>query len=288
MIFITGASGNVGTAVVQALQTRQVPLRIGSRKPDAVMAQDQIEVVPFDFLDAATFSTAVRGCQAVFLLRPPAISNTRETLNVLIDVARTEGIQSIVFVSVAGAADRPWVPHHAVEQCLQQGSSGWTILRPGFFAQNFGDAYREDIVQLDRVIVPAGKGRVAFIDARDIAQVAAKILLDPAPHHAKIYTLTGSEALSFAAAAQMLSEVLERTIAYDAASIPGYGWHLLRRKLPLAQILVQTVLHVGLRFGQAESVDPALAQLLEHPPRTLQDYFQDHRELWLRSSLKSI
>ncbi len=48
-----------------------------------------------------------------------------------------------------------------------------------------------------------------------------------------------------------------------------------------AQATVQTILHVGLRFGQAEQIDATLEKLLGHPSRTVYSYIQDHRELWL-------
>lgn len=283
MIFVTGASGNVGAAVVEYLCTRQVPIRIGSRKLNSTHSQAGIEAVSFDFLDANTYRSAVQGCKAVFLLRPPAISDTRKTLNPFVDVARAEGVQQFVFVSVAGAADNPLVPHHAVEQHLKQ-KADWTILRPGFFAQNLGDAYREDIVQDDRIFVPAGAGRVAFIDVRDIGEVAANALIDPVSHQEQIYTLTGAEAVTFAEVASILTEELGRTIAYDSASIPGYCLHLLRRSMPPAQILVQTVLHVGLRFEQAEAVDDTLGTLLGRRPRTIRDYIHDYQDLWLKTT----
>ncbi|MBE9012384.1 NAD(P)H-binding protein, partial [Pseudanabaenaceae cyanobacterium LEGE 13415] len=216
MIFVTGASGNIGRAVVEYLRDRQVPFRIGSRSPNAAP-----EAVTFNFLDPNTFESAVRGCRVMFLLRPPAVSDTKSTLNRLIDVARSQGVQHIVFISVAGAGDNPAVPHHATEQHLQKGGNDWTILRPGFFAQNLGDAYREDILNDDRIFLPAGAGRVAFIDTRDVGEVAARILIDPAEHQGKTYTLTGAEANTFYEVAGMLSEELDRTIAYRPASIPG-------------------------------------------------------------------
>lgn len=280
MILVTAASGNVGSAVVELLRDRQADFRIGTRKLNA--AQD-IDTIRFDFLDARTFRSAVQGCKAVFLLRPPAISDTRKTLNPFLDVARAEGVEQVVFVSVAGAADNPIVPHHAVEQHLRQGQLGWTILRPGFFAQNLGDAYRRDIVERDRLFVPAGAGRVAFIDVRDIAAVAVQALIDPAAHQQQIYTLTGSEALTFAEVASILSIELGRSIAYQPANMPHYALHLLRRQMPLEQVLVQTALHVGLRFGQAETIDETLAKLLGHSPRSLRDYIRDHRNLWLQN-----
>ena len=281
MIFVTGASGNVGQAVVRLLRERGAPFRIGVRKPASFAAQPGEEVVPFDFLDQATYLPAVHGCDALFLLRPPAVADTGKTLNPLIDVARAQGVRQIVFISVAGAADNRIVPHHAVEQHLRHGAGGWTILRPGFFAQNLGDAYQRDICEQDRLYVPAGMGRAAFIDVRDVAEVAILALIEPEPHHRQCYTLTGPEAIGFTAAAEILSLALGRTIHYQPASIPGYMLHLKRRQQPFAQIVVQTVLHVGLRFGQAEAVDPALARLLGRPSRTLKDYVSDHRMLWL-------
>lgn len=190
------------------------------------------------------------------------------------------GGRQVVFLSVAGAADNPLVPHYAVEQHLRQGPAGWTIVRPGFFAQNLGDAYRDDIVQHDRIFVPAGAGRAAFIDVRDVAAVAVDALVNPAAHQGRVYTLTGPEALSFADAASLLSHELNRTIRYQPASVPAYFFHLRRRGMPFGQVIIQTILHVGLRFGQAETVDETLASLLKQPPRTLHNYVRDHRALW--------
>lgn len=280
MILVTGSSGNVGSEVVRCLRTRHTRFRLCARKPDTIPPEDGVEVVPFDFLEPSTFRGALRGCDAVFLLRPPAVSDTRATLNPFLDVARAHGVRQVVFVSVAGAADNPLVPHHAVEQKLRRGPAGWTIVRPGFFAQNLGDAYRDDIVRDHRLFVPAGSGRAAFVDVRDVAEVAVDALMDPASHRGQAYTLTGPEALSFSDAARLLSTELARTIRYQPATIPAYFAHLRRRGLPLAQVLVQTVLHVGLRFGQAETVDDTIARLLGHRPRTLETYVRDHRSLW--------
>ncbi len=279
MIFVTGASGNVGREVVRGLQSRGTAFRIGDRSPAAITTSGA-ETVAFDFLDATTYRSAVTGCNAVFLLRPPAISNTRKTLNKFIDVTRAHGVRQIVFISVAGAATNPIVPHHAVEVHLRGGPPGWTILRPGFFMQNLGSAYRADIRDDDRIYVPAGKGGVAFVDTRDLASVAVEALVDPEAHAGQAYTLTGSETLSFSDVAALLSAELGRTINYHPASIFGYVAHVLKSGLPLAQALVQTVLHVGLRLGQAEEIDPTLLQLLGHPPMTMAAYVRRNRDMW--------
>lgn len=280
-MLVTGATGNVGREVVRA--ARALGLRVRAAARDAASVREmfgtQAEAVHLDYADPSTFACA-DGTEALFLLRPPAIADVATTLLPFVDQARRSGVRHVVFLSVAGAGTNPIVPHHAVEVHLRKGE-GWTLLRPGFFAQNFGDAYRRDLVEDDRVYVPAGRGRAAFVDVRDVAEVAAQALADPAAHDRQAYTLTGAEAVGFASAASRLSTVMARPFRYEAASVLGYVLHLRGRGMPWAQVAVQTILHVGLRFGQAERIDPTLARLLGRPPRSLDDYFRDHRSTWL-------
>jgi uncharacterized protein YbjT (DUF2867 family) len=285
-MLVTAAAGNVGREVVAELVRRGVPVRAAERdlaRASAVAASG-VERVRLDFTDRATWGPAVAGCDAMFLLRPPAISDMRATLVPFVDRARDEGVRHVVFLSVAGAGSNKLVPHHAVEAHLAASREPHTILRPGFFAQNLQDAYLRDITEDDRLHLPAGEGRVAFVDVRDVAEVAALALVDPAAHAAKAYTLTGPEAIDFRAVAEILSDALGRTIRYVPASVLGYVHHLRRRRgLAWQHALVQTILHVGLRWGQAQTVDPTLARLLGRPGRTLCTYVHDHAHLFGRA-----
>ena len=281
VILVTGSSGNVGREVVRALRSKNVGVRAADRDParSRKLFGNDVEAVRFDFRDPSTFDVA-RGASALFLLRPPAIADVAKTLIPFVDRARELGVRHIVFLSVAGAEKNRFVPHHAVEQHLAK-MRGWTILRPGFFAQNFGDAYLRDIVEDGRIYVPAGRGKVAFVDVRDVAELAATIFEAPTAHDGRGYTVTGGEAIDFGSAAVSLSTVLGRTIRYEAASILGYLQHLHQRGMPWAQVGVQTILHTGLRFGQAARVDPTLERLLGRKPGTVREYFEDHRDIWM-------
>lgn len=280
-MLVTGAAGNVGVGVVRGLLARGLPVRaadldlrvLGDRAPGAA-------AVHLDLTDPKTFAPALRGVRRVFLIRPPAIARVGPTLNRFLDVAVAEGVEHVVFSSVAGAETNRVVPHHRVERHLMASGLGWTMLRPGFFAQNLATAYRQDVVRDARVHVPAGLGRVAFIDVRDLGEVAALVLADPAPHRGVGYTLTGPEAITFYDVAAVLTKELGRPVRYEPASILGYVRHLGRQGLPMPQRLVQTVLHAGLRRGDAETVDPTLERLLDRRPHTLAEYVRDHRDLW--------
>lgn len=281
-VLVTAALGNVGREVVDRCVRQGLAVRVTDRDPSRMPAAWRShEPHRLDFLDRSTWAPALDGCDGVFLLRPPPIGDMRATLCPFIDAAYRRGVQHLVFLSVAGAERNEWVPHRKVERHLEAHAGSWTVLRPGFFAQNLRDAYRRDIVEDDRLHVPAARGRVAFIDVRDLAEVAARVFLDPGAYRRKALTITGGEAVTFDEVARLLSVALQRPIRYEPASVLGYVWHLRRRRsLPWMQAVIQTILHVGLRRGDAEAVDPTLAAILGRRPRTMAAYIADDASTW--------
>lgn len=286
-ILVSGALGNVGREVLRGCVARGLPTR--AAHPSAAVAREHLgavggadlEVAALDFLDPATWKPALEGCDRLFLLRPPPLGDMERTLLPFLDEARRSGVGHVVFLSVAGAEERSWIPHRKVELHLERTGTDWTVLRCGFFAQNLEDAYRRDLVEDGRLFVPAGAGRVAFVDVRDVGELAAMVFTDPARWKGRFLTLTGPEALTFDEVASVLSRELGREIRYEPASLPAYGWHLRRRRgLPWMQVLVQSILHAGLRRGDAASVDPTLGASLGRAPGTLEAYARRQRSLF--------
>ena len=188
-VVVTGALGNVGAAVVQALAARGVAVRAADIRPDALTARfgDGLDVARLDFGDAATFGPVLKDARSLFLIRPPAISRVGPTLNRFVDAAVEAGVEHVVFSSVAGAESDRIVPHHRVEKHLLASGLEWTILRPGFFSQNIGSAYRQDIVEDD-------KG-----DAEPVTDTVERLLGRPArtvreyvTDHAQTWSVSGS------------------------------------------------------------------------------------------------
>lgn len=276
-ILITGANGNMGRALMAVLTARGIPTRQALRDPAQALDAPG-DAVAFDFENRSTWPAALAGIKALFLLRPPPIADMKATLIPFCEAAYAAGVEQVVFLSVIGADSKKWVPHHAMEKALAGKPA--TILRPGFFAQNFADAYRNDIRADNRIYVPAGKGKVSFVDLRDVAEIAADALLNPQKHKGTAYNLTGAEAVGFAEAAAMLSTLLARDIRYKPASMLGYILHQRRAGRPWMAAFIQTVLHVGLRFGAAATPDATLATLLGRKPRSLHSYLADHAQLW--------
>ena len=275
MILVTGASGNSGSKVIEVLRRRHLPFRIALRQ---VAAPEELK---FDFMDPSTWPEALAGTKGVFLVRPPAIANMAKTLTPFVDAVRDHRAGPIVFLSVAGAEKKPFLPHAKVEKrLLAGGESDFTILRSSYFAQNLEDAFLADIRNEGRIVLPAGSGRVAFVDLRDVAEVAADALGGDASLAGKAVTLTGPRAVDFVEVAALVTAAAGRPVRYEPVSPFAYWRHLRRKHEPAIQVLVQTILNTGLRFGQAEKVDPALPRLLGRAATDVAEYIRINAAVW--------
>lgn len=279
-ILVTGASGNVGGPLVHRLAGGPHRVRAALRdvrERRAVL--EGVEYVPLDFMDPATYAPALRGVSRLFLMRPPAISDTKRHINPLIDAARAAGVGQIVFLSLIGADRNPVIPHRAVERHLETAGVPYTLLRAGFFMQNMSTTHRADIIERGEVLVPAGGGRTAFIDTRDIAAVAARTLTE-AGHAGQAYPLTGAESLDYHEVAAIMGDELGRPIVYRRPSLLRFARAMRARGAAADYIAVMLGIYLTTRLGLAAGVDPTAARLLGRPPIAMRQFVRDHRALW--------
>ena len=280
-ILVLGALGNVGAEVVRSLQAQGLAVRAADLDAQAVRARfgDTVEAVPFDFTRPETFSAVFEGIEALFLMRPPQISDVRRIMLPALDAAQAAGVRRVVFLSLIGIEKARFVPHYQVEAYLVKSPLRWTFLRCSFFMQNLNTTHREEIKERDEIFVPVGKARTSFIDVRDIGAVAAAALTQPG-HENKAYDLTGPEALDYWQAAEILSQALGRQITYRNPSPLRFLLAHLRRGTPLMFALVMTGLYLSTRSGMAEPVTGEVERITGRKPRTLRDYARDYAANW--------
>jgi uncharacterized protein YbjT (DUF2867 family) len=279
-VLITGATGNVGESVLNLLAAQGASVRAGIRKsPSAAAQRTGVSYVHFDFADPTTYRPALTGVERLFLVRPPAIADAKQFINPFIDAAKEAGVRHVVFLSLLGVEKNPVVPHRAIEDHILAVGLPYTFLRPGFFMQNLSTTHRREIAERNEIFIPAGKGKTSFIDTRDIAAVAARVLTEPG-HENRAYALTGAEASDYYEVAAILSEVLGRRIVYANPSLPRFIW-TTRRSLPLGFVLVMAALYTVGRFGLAATITPDLANLLDRPPITLRQFIEDTKDSWI-------
>lgn len=279
-ILVTGATGNVGLEVIRALAQRggtqvRAGVRDVARSAAALAPYPAVQPVPFDFLDAATHAAALAGCDALFLLRPPQVTGA---FGDLIAAARHAGVQHVVFLSVQGAENNRFIPHHKTEELLMASGIPYTLLRPAYFMQNFTTTLRADLVERHQVFLPAGRARFTLIDVRDIGDVAAVVLTDPGTrHHGQAYALTAQYRLSFQQMADQLTAGLVTPIAYVSPSPWRFFWTKKREGVAPGFILIMLLLHYLPRFATEPPVTGAVADLTGHPPIEFAQFVADYR-----------
>lgn len=280
-ILVTGAPGNVGTAVVEGLQAAGVPFRVAAwdaERAKAALGND-LDIVQFDFLDPATYAAALDGIERLFLIRPPQLANVQQEIAPAVYAAIGAGVQQIVFLSLQGVENNRIVPHYKIEQLILDTGLSYTFLRASFFMQNLSTTHRAEIRDDHEIRVPVGKARTSFIDARDIAAVAVRALTED-DHKNKAYTLTGSEALDYYTVAETLSDVLHQPVHYTNPSIPRFFWQQIRKGGQFGYALVVTGLYTITRFGNAAQVSPDVERILGRQPISLRRFAEDYQECW--------
>ncbi len=281
-ILITGASGNVGGEILKLFIEQHTRVAVTSTDPSRLTGiyGDQVEARKLDFADPATFGPALEGCDTIFLMRPPQISNAKKFIQPFINKAREMNVKQIVFLSLQGVQNNPVVPHHAIEKMVRESGVPYTFLRAGFFMQNLSTTHREEIRDRSEIFIPAGKGKTSFIDVRDIAAVAFKSLTETG-HDNKAYELTGEAALEYGAVAAMLSQELGRPITYVDPSIFRFFTRMREQGAAAGFILVMIALYTVCKLGKAGALTTTTQELLGRAPISMRQFIADHRAVWL-------
>ncbi len=276
MIFITGATGNVGREVVSlcALNKRDC---IAAARRNAWETQNYIAYRYFDFEDPTTFSS-LRGVTDVFLVRPPHISKVKKLITPFLEAAKEHGVIRIIFLSLIGVEKLPFVPHHKIEKEIIRLGFDYTFLRAGFFMQNLSTTHAREIREQKRLVAPCGNGRTTFIHARDIAEIGYKCLSGQLD--VKTLNVAGNDTLTYKEIAVKLSGLLGHKITYHSPSVIGFILHRLRLGTPLKFALVMAGIYMPTRFGKAEYHGCSLDSYLGRSPISFDQFLHEERKVW--------
>jgi uncharacterized protein YbjT (DUF2867 family) len=272
---ILGAHGTVGSALSPLLaalghRTR----RATSRPPQAA------DEVAFNLLTGQGLSAALSGVDNAFLMVPPGHVNQDVLLAPVIEAARTHGLKRVVLMSAMGANADEQAPLRKAELQLQVSGLAWNVIRPNWFMQNFNTFWLQGIQQQGQIFLPTGRAKGSFIDARDIAAVAAQ-LLNADTHANAEFDLTGAEALDHDQVAAILSKVTGRAIGYTEVTPEAMRPGLLAAGLPADYADFLLMILSCFKAGYSERTTDAVQQITGRAPTSFLQYAQDHRAAWV-------
>lgn len=231
---------------------------------------------------AMATSAPKRGAQTLFLLTH-YYQDMIELQHSAIVAAHDAGVTRVVKVSAFAASDHSRAPigrwQYQVEQELRASGMGWTILRPHHFMQNL--LGQVDYIVTDGVVYsPSGDGLIPYVDARDVAAVAFVTLTQPG-HVGKIYVVTGSEALSYRQATQIISATIGKPLRFIDEFPEESRARRVRESLPPA--VIESTVAIGAyqrAGGKTVTITSVVADLTGRPPTTFAEFARQNAAIF--------
>jgi uncharacterized protein YbjT (DUF2867 family) len=275
-ILVFGALGRMGSAVIKNLPEdtliRAADLSLDGDYPS------NVEAVVFDMnQQPADYASLFAGINRMFLLWPPGTS-VKEVMPPLIEAAVDHGVKQVVFLSILGADKLRVVPHRSVEQMLEGSGMDWVFLRSAYFMQNLSGIHAPEIRERDEIFLPAGGGEIGLVDVRDVAEVAAKALLEG--HKNKAYSLTGPTALTFSEIADVFSDVLGRKITYANPGVLRFQREMRQRDVPGGLAAFMVIEYLMTKLGKSGLVTDEVERQLGRPATPLDKFVADFADCW--------
>jgi uncharacterized protein YbjT (DUF2867 family) len=278
-ILVTGASGRVGQYLVKSLAMKGNVVRAGIREGEVrKFYVSDVEVVELNFEDQFLIDRSLEGIRTLFLVTPIAREQV-EYARRMIDRSLSCGVEHIVTLSIMGSELEPGTQitrwHRRIERYLEQSGIAFTILKPNMYMQNF---LRFMQPSGGFLFLPLNSAKVSYVDARDVAAVAEKTIIDNVNHVNKIYEITGPYALTLENVAEVISRVTDHHVGYIPLQ-EETALHVMESigfPLWIARVLIE--LYQQQRMGHNEHVSNTLVEIIGRKPLPFEIFAHDHAE----------
>jgi uncharacterized protein YbjT (DUF2867 family) len=259
-VLVVGGTGKTGRRVAERLRRRAVPVRIGSRSG----------APPFRWEERDTWGAALEGARAAYVAYAPdlAAPGAAEAVGAFADAAVGAGVRRLVLLSGRGESGAA-----LAEEAVRGSGAEWTILRSTFFSQNFSEGLLADAVRSGEVATPAGDVREPFVDADDVADVAAAALTSDR-HAGRLYELTGPRLLTFAEAVEDIARALGRPVRYVRSSPEAWATQLGGLGVPAEVVSLLVYLFTEVLDGRNARLADGVERALGRAPRDFAAFAQ--------------
>ena len=283
-ILITGGTGNVGREVVHYLCELDNESEIIVAVRNLENAKKKFSTLSilsfrlFDFTEQDSFNNAFKNIDILFLLRPPHISEVDKYFQPLLQSAKNNGIEKVMFLSVQGAEKSKVIPHNKIERLIKSIGFKYIFIRPSYFMQNLTTTLLPELQKNQTFTVPSGQAKFNWIDVKNIGEVSAVLLKSFDKHENKAYEITGTENKNF----QEVTEILSKTLGteFNFRSINPISFYFKKRKdgIESAFAMVMTILHFLPRLQKEPEISDNFKRLTGKKSTSLKEFIDREKE----------
>lgn len=275
---VAGASGTVGSRIVESLVASGAEVRATTSRKQAAGRRNGVEWVHADLASGEGVTAAFEGVDRAFILVPPGYADQYKVAAPLIAEAKRRSLDKVVLMTAMGA-NAAETPMLRAERDLIASGLAYNIIRPNWFMQNFQTFWLHGINADGRIALPVGKGRASFIDARDIAASAVRLLTTHDLDN-RDFDLTGPRALDHDEVARVLSETIGRPVVFQDVAPDVLRQGLLAGGVPADYTEFLLVILDYLRQGYAERTTDEVKRLTGREPIAFEQYARDNAAAW--------
>ncbi|KAI3399984.1 hypothetical protein diail_5140 [Diaporthe ilicicola] len=290
-ILITGGTGKVGLCIAKLCRASSTPYLVASRSASSATASTIHPTVKFDWFERTTWSnpfitaTKASPVTAVYLISPP-VFEASTIMNDFIDLAREQyGVKRFVLQG-ATSVEAGGPVFGGTAKYLQElgaaGEVGFGIMRPTWFMDNWAEANLYKTVRDEgKAYSASGAGRIPWISKTDIAACAFSALTAEAPPNGD-YVILGPELLSYGECADILSEVVGKTIVHVNISVEELAEHHVKNNgLPEEYAQALAAMDVPIKNGSEENTNDVVLSVTGRKPKTFREFAVENKSIWL-------
>ncbi len=278
MILVTGATGKLGTAVVQNLLEKTSANRIAAFVRDkskaSALKEKGVDIRVGSYDDTASLDKAMQGIEKVLLIAGTDEDNRIKQHQNVVDAAKKAGVQCIAYTSRTlkdrnTIANKLMVGHFQTEDYIKASGLNYALFRNVLYMDTLPQFVGERVFDTG-INLPTGHGRVPFALRSEMGEAIANALLESGCGN-RIYKLTGSESYSFDDVAATLFDLSGKKIDYTPAEKSAFEAQMKERGVPETMIERVTGFLTDIKNGQEEEVSPDLENLLGRKPASLKE-----------------
>lgn len=217
-ILVIGGTGKTGSRVVERLTKAGHNVKIGGRN----------SVPAFDWDNPDSYADALKGIDRAYIVYYPdlAVPGAKRAIEALTQAALKEGLEKVVLLSGKGETEA-----EACEQIVANSGLNYSLVRASWFNQNFSEGAFLDFILAGQVALPMPEAEIPFVDADDIADVVAKVLVDDS-YNGETITVTGPRKLTFKNLVDYMAKGIGKEIQYIPISIEEFAEGMKAAGLP--------------------------------------------------------